>query len=63
VPSLRERSHGQGLADDRRRAQIPYNGSAPAITDLVGGQIQVLFDPFSTLYPQVAAGKVGARWP
>jgi len=37
---------------------IPYKGSAPAITDLVGGQIQVLFDPFSTLYPQVAAGKV-----
>lgn len=39
---------------------IPYKGSAPAITDLVGGQIQVLFDPFSTLYPQVAAGKVRA---
>ena len=33
---------------------IPYKGSAPAINDLVGGQIQVLFDPFSTLYPQVA---------
>ena len=39
---------------------IPYKGSAPAINDLVGGQIQVLFDPFSTLYPQVAAGKVRA---
>ena len=39
---------------------IPYRGSAPAINDLVGGQIQVLFDPFSTLYPQVAAGKVRA---
>jgi tripartite-type tricarboxylate transporter receptor subunit TctC len=39
---------------------IPYKGSAPAITDLVGGQIQVLFDPFSTLYPQVASGKVRA---
>jgi tripartite-type tricarboxylate transporter receptor subunit TctC len=37
---------------------IPYRGSAPAITDLIGGQIQVLFDPFSTLYPQVAGGKV-----
>ena len=37
---------------------IPYKGSAPAITDLVGGQIQVLFDPFSTLYPQVSTGKV-----
>ena len=39
---------------------IPYKGSAPAINDLVGGQIQVLFDPFSTLYPQVAANKVRA---
>jgi len=43
-----------------RMNHIPYRGSAPAITDLVGGQIQVLFDPFSTLYPQVAAGKVRA---
>jgi len=37
---------------------IPYKGSAPAVADLVGGQIQVLFDPFSTVYPQVRAGKV-----
>lgn len=41
-----------------RMNHIPYKGSAPAINDLVGGQIQVLFDPFSTLYPQVASGKV-----
>ena len=39
---------------------IPYKGSAPAITDLMGGQIDVLFDPFSTLYPHVAGGKVRA---
>ena len=37
---------------------IPYKGSAPAITDLIGGQIQILFDPFSSLYPHVVAGKV-----
>ncbi|MEO8202289.1 MAG: tripartite tricarboxylate transporter substrate binding protein [Betaproteobacteria bacterium] len=36
---------------------VPYKGSAPAITDLVGGQLQVLFDPFSSLYPQVRSGK------
>jgi tripartite-type tricarboxylate transporter receptor subunit TctC len=36
---------------------IPYKGSAPAVTDLIGGQIQVLFDPFSSIYPQVASGK------
>ena len=39
---------------------IAYKGSAPAITDLVGGQIQVLFDPFSSIYPLVAAGKARA---
>jgi len=39
---------------------IPYKGSAPALTDLVGGQIHVLFDPFSSIYPQVLTGKVRA---
>lgn len=43
-----------------RMNHIAYKGSAPAITDLVGGQIQVLFDPFSSIYPQVTAGKVRA---
>jgi tripartite-type tricarboxylate transporter receptor subunit TctC len=37
---------------------VPYKGSAPAITDLIGGQVNVLFDPISTLYPQVKSGKV-----
>ncbi len=39
---------------------IPYKGSAPAITDILGGQIQVLFDPFSSVYPHVASGKLRA---
>lgn len=39
---------------------IPYKGSAPALTDLIGGQVQVLFDPFSSIYPFVASGKVRA---
>lgn len=39
---------------------IPYKGSAPALTDLIGGQVQVLFDPFSSIYPYVASGKVRA---
>lgn len=37
---------------------VPYKGSSPAIADLLGGQIDLLFDPFSTLYPQARAGKV-----
>lgn len=39
---------------------IPYKGSAPAVTDLIGGQIQVLFDPFSSVHPQVTSGKARA---
>ena len=39
---------------------IPYKGSSPAITDILGGQIQVLFDPFSSVYPHVASGKLRA---
>ena len=39
---------------------IPYKSSAPALTDLIGGQVQVLFDPFSSIYPFVASGKVKA---
>jgi len=37
---------------------VPYKGSSPAIADLLGGQIDLLFDPFSSLYPQARAGKV-----
>jgi len=41
-----------------KMVHVPYKGSAPAVTDLVGGQIDVLFDPFVSLYPQVAADRV-----
>ena len=37
---------------------IPYKGNALAMVDLVGGQIQVLFDPVQTSLPQIRAGKV-----
>jgi tripartite-type tricarboxylate transporter receptor subunit TctC len=39
---------------------VPYKGSAPAIADLIGGQINVLFDPMSSILPQVRAGKARA---
>jgi tripartite-type tricarboxylate transporter receptor subunit TctC len=37
---------------------VPYKGNALAMTDLIGGQIQVLFDPVQTTLPQARAGKV-----
>jgi tripartite-type tricarboxylate transporter receptor subunit TctC len=39
---------------------VPYKGSAPAITDVIGGQVDMLFDPVVTISPHVTAGKVKA---
>ena len=39
---------------------IPYRGSAPAVTDLLGGQIRVMFDPVQSVLPQVRGGKLRA---
>jgi tripartite-type tricarboxylate transporter receptor subunit TctC len=36
---------------------IPYRGTAPALTDLMAGQVDVFFDNISSMYPQHAAGK------
>lgn len=37
---------------------VGYRGSAPLLTDLVGGQVPVAFDTFDTLLPQHEAGKI-----
>lgn len=39
---------------------VPYRGLAPAMTDLLGGQIQLLFVDVSIAMPQVKAGKIKA---
>ena len=39
---------------------VPYRGSAPAITDLIGGQVQVMFDAMASTLPQIQAGKMRA---
>jgi tripartite-type tricarboxylate transporter receptor subunit TctC len=39
---------------------VPYRGSSPALQDLVGGRIDVMFDNASTAMPQVAGGTVRA---
>jgi len=39
---------------------VPYRGSTPAITDLIGGQVQVMFDVTPTAVPQVKAGRTRA---
>ena len=39
---------------------IPYRGSAPALTDVMAGQVPVMFDSIASSGPQVRAGKVKA---
>ena len=39
---------------------IPYRGSAGARTDLLGGQIEIMFDAIPTMTEQIKAGKVKA---
>jgi tripartite-type tricarboxylate transporter receptor subunit TctC len=39
---------------------IPYKGTAPALTDLVSGQIQLLADPMLSSLPLARSGKIKA---
>ena len=39
---------------------VPYKGTAPALTGLMGGEIQILVDVPSTLMPHVRGGKIKA---
>ncbi len=39
---------------------VPYRGNAPALTDLLAGQVQVLFDSISTSIEHIRAGKLRA---
>lgn len=39
---------------------IPYKGSSPALTDLMGGQVQVMFDNVPSAAPLAKSGKVRA---
>ena len=39
---------------------VPYKGSAPALTDLLGGQVQVMFDVMLSALPHVKSGRLKA---
>ena len=37
---------------------VPYKGSGPAVTDLVGGQVQIMFDGAPSLMAHIQSGKL-----
>jgi 2-methylaconitate cis-trans-isomerase PrpF/tripartite-type tricarboxylate transporter receptor subunit TctC len=39
---------------------VPYKGSAPAVSDTIGGQTQIMFPSFFTALPHVKSGKLKA---
>ena len=48
------------LAIGQRMNHVPYKGSGPALVDLIGGQVDVMFDNLSSGLPQVRGGKLRA---
>jgi tripartite-type tricarboxylate transporter receptor subunit TctC len=45
---------------DLKVTHIPYKGAAPAMADLLGGQVQLKMDTLATSVPHIAAGKLKA---
>jgi tripartite-type tricarboxylate transporter receptor subunit TctC len=48
------------LATGADIVHVPYKGSAPVLTDLIAGQVQMYFDSASFLLPHVQSGRVRA---
>ena len=42
---------------------VPYRGVAPAITDVIGGQVDAAFSSVPSVLQMIRAGNVGRRWP
>jgi tripartite-type tricarboxylate transporter receptor subunit TctC len=58
------------IRENIKMTHIPYKGAGPAMTDLLGGQIQVLFGSLASVISQIQAGQVRAlaqtgeqKWP
>jgi tripartite-type tricarboxylate transporter receptor subunit TctC len=49
-----------GLATNTKLTHVPYKGSAPALQDLLGGQIEAMFGDLLVVLPLVTSGKLRA---
>jgi tripartite-type tricarboxylate transporter receptor subunit TctC len=47
-----------GIMTGVNMVHVPYRGSAPALTDMLGGQVQVMFDNVPTSIEFIKAGKL-----
>jgi tripartite-type tricarboxylate transporter receptor subunit TctC len=45
---------------DTKMQHVPYRGAAPAITDLLGGQVQVIFDNMPSIIQHIRSGSLRA---
>jgi tripartite-type tricarboxylate transporter receptor subunit TctC len=48
------------LESGTRMNHVPYKGSGPALIDLIGGQVDVMFDNMSSSVPHIQSGKLRA---
>ena len=48
------------MMTDTKMTHVPYKGSAPMLTDLLGGQVQVTFDNLPSSIGHIKAGKLRA---
>jgi len=50
----------KSMAGGLQITHVPYKGSAPALTDLVAGQVDMMFDNLGVSLPHVKSGKLKA---
>ena len=46
------------LESSVKLVHVPYRGIAPAVNDLLGGQVTMMFAPFQTVLPHIKSGKL-----